>query len=642
VTDETTRRGAESGAGPAPGQERAHDCDRTRTRRSRPLARDTVRVDDLPVAAVGDVVSRAAERALGADVTERTPGRNGTAGRRTVRRLDAVAPGRPRITYEWEVVAAADRGTVLVHERRFGPWSYPYGLGVAAAALGVVCSLVALVSGAGQPGAGGLDGVAVPVGLVVGCGLCVLVGLGWDLACTTSAGGVLARPGVDVGRLEASAAGHVPAYLALGGWCAVAVGGGVAGVPFATVGGVVGLYALAVGWLVAGDRALALAVRVGVDRRIPTPVGEYLLAVGGAAVPSAGLLVGRAFLPAGTAGPVLIAAAGVGVVTAASVVVGPAGDVDAARELFGAGVRAGGGPRTRYGLALVATVLAYASLRVAAAGWTVGGVPGGWPPGLATAARVAVLAPYGVLVVGMLVGAVAAGLDHRRRVREAVPATCPAADAVDVPVYVTDGDPLDVVGYDDGRRRRVFLPRATIELLGPDDDRLRAVIAHEAAHVRHGDALRSVWAPVLAPPLGLGGNVLLAALDFRRRERRADRAAAAAVSPAAVIGALEALAAAADRRRLSRAGWTSTPFLPRATVTPDGRTDEADVGDDGSEAGREDASPGVWDRLIGPGDAFALFFGGFAVSRAHPTVAERTAALGGPDGDRAEADARRG
>jgi Zn-dependent protease with chaperone function len=562
--------------------------------------------------------------------------------RRPVERLRASPVGRARLRYEWTVVAAVDRDAVLVHEDVRGPAWYAYGFALAAAALGVVLASVGLV-GTDVP-------VPVPLGGTLLAGVGVVVGTLADLAVTTAARSVLA--GADEGVVESAVASYAPAYVALFVCCVLGFGGPVAGAGWAGPVGVAGLMALAVGWLAAGDRALAVARRVDLGARLPVPVGEYLLAVCGAAVPSAGLLVGRAVGPATGRGSLLVLAGGVGLFTAAGILLGPSRDAVAARGLFRrGGPRYAGSPRTGVGLALLAAAAAYASLWVAAAGWATGadwtaagvvvpGAPGGVPHRsgpLAQSARLAVLAPYGVLLVGMGVGAVSSVAEHRRRFREADPAAFPAADAVDVPVRVTDGDVLDAVAYDDGSRRRLFVPRAAVDLLGPDDDRLRAVLAHEAAHVHEGDARLAVWAPVLAPVVGLGGNVLLAALDFRAREFRADRRAAEATSAGAVADALDALAsadAAADDRRVADRIDALTPFLPRATVSTDDRAAGRDGATDGDGETDDDRPLRRWvGRARG---AYALLFGGFAATEAHPSPAERTDRLVGERADGTE------
>jgi STE24 endopeptidase len=105
--------------------------------------------------------------------------------------------------------------------------------------------------------------------------------------------------------------------------------------------------------------------------------------------------------------------------------------------------------------------------------------------------------------------------------------------------------------------RVVFVARAVFDVC--DDDAVRAVVAHEAAHHRRGHvAVRLLvvavfvlpvlsalelgasvppWVAVLAPAYALGATWV-----FRRTEFAADAAAARAVAPAALANAFDALA----------------------------------------------------------------------------------------------------
>lgn len=586
----------------------------------------------------GDTEDDPGTAASGDPAAGEDDGADGADARHTLARLRAGPIGRVGLTYEWAVIADHGRDAVLVREEVRAPRWYPYGLAVAYACLG---SLFAHVIAAGATPTGGAGGgVTVDGAFVLALGVGVAAGFAADLSVSLSARSVLARDRrADVDR---SVAGYVPAYLLCGGLAAVGTAGALLGVPAAVPVASAGLTAGALGWLVAGDRALGVATRLSVETALPTPVGEYLVVVAGAAVPAGGVVVATALLPPGVAVTrwLAVAAAVLGLVTAGGVLVGPGQDLVTARGQFRAGDRYAGAVRTRLGLAAVATAVAYGGVWVAGRAWAAGaGLGGGEAAGgtaLALGVRLAVLAPYATLAAGMAVGAAASVAAHRRRFRTADPAGFPAADAVDVPVAVTDGGLLDVVGYDDGRRRRVFVSREAVALLGGDDDRLRAVLAHEAAHVREGDALWAVWAPVVAPLLGLGGNVLLAALDFRARELRADQSAARATSPATLVAALEALAAEADEREVRGVVGGLTPVLPRATAgaTADGDGDGDGAIDGTGATGESTGRPATpVERAVGRRGVFGLLFGGFAATDAHPSLAERTDRLVGERAD---------
>jgi Zn-dependent protease with chaperone function len=606
----------------------------------------TVRYDGLPPGGVAERVRRRVASDLDADVVRVDPpdraepgaDRDDGAARRPIATYRAVTTGRLPITYEWTVVADLDRESVFVREDAREPRYWPSGVAITGVCAGIVVGSIDLSVV--------VDPVLVfPLSLVGLFGL--VVGLCLEFTPPTLGRTVLSAAD-DKARVEREATGlFVPmvALTALVGLAAVGLSSGNrAVIPLV----VAGLYATAIGRLVVGDR-LVTPVAPDPGGYLPAPAGEYLVTlVAAAAVP--GLLLPIVRDTPSAARPVALVCAGtLAVLSFVAVVSTPWQQLRTIRSEWAAGSRAADTPRARVGTGVLTVATAYGSVAVGATLWA-----GGAGAGVAVLGSLAVgvlvrgvcFSLYAVLGVGMVAGALASVRRHRRRFREADPAAFPAADAVDVPVRVTDGGVLDAVAYDDGSRRRVFVSRAAVDLLGPDDDRLRAVLAHEAAHVHEGDARLAVWAPVLAPPLGLGANVLRATLDYRTREFRADRRAAEATSPEAMAGALDALASAAAERRRAATLDALTPFLPRGTV--DGREDADPAGDD--SAGRvtrradgrarpirrrvtawwRQSPPWTgrwWARLVGPDGAFALFFGGFAVSRAHPTVEERTARL---------------
>jgi len=114
----------------------------------------------------------------------------------------------------------------------------------------------------------------------------------------------------------------------------------------------------------------------------------------------------------------------------------------------------------------------------------------------------------------------------------------------------------------------------------------------------YNDGLWSTYVPFVATLLLTGQNLVCTALDFREREFRADRYAAASVSPAAAARAVKEIDDAQKRDDDPNVPTAAlfaplTSFVP---ATPDG-----------------DGTVGV----------FSINFGGFTMSTAHPSIEQR-------------------
>ena len=187
-----------------------------------------------------------------------------------------------------------------------------------------------------------------------------------------------------------------------------------------------------------------------------------------------------------------------------------------------------------------------------------------------------------------------------RRSRSVPAAELPALpDEVNATVMAYETGPEGQFGLSTGRRAVICLHQETLDVLGDDPEAFAALLAHEDAHASvYDDGLLSTYVPFAATALLAGQNLVYAALDFRAREFRADRHAAAVVSPEATARAIERVDEARERGAESAASAPAlfaslTPFVP---AMPGG----------GAGAG-----------------PFSISFGGFAMSNAHPSVAER-------------------
>lgn len=122
----------------------------------------------------------------------------------------------------------------------------------------------------------------------------------------------------------------------------------------------------------------------------------------------------------------------------------------------------------------------------------------------------------------------------------------------------------------------ILLPKSVLEDL--DGDEIRAVVAHEQKHIQNKDALLAFYVPILGLFLMTGQNVLYSLFDFREREFKADEYAVERV------GSEEPVKQAIDKLGTKNTDRKPANLLERY---------------------------------------FGLFYGTFALSKAHPTLAER-------------------
>ena len=145
--------------------------------------------------------------------------------------------------------------------------------------------------------------------------------------------------------------------------------------------------------------------------------------------------------------------------------------------------------------------------------------------------------------------------------------------------------------------------------LGPDDiddaesyvdlEEVAAVLAHEQAHIDHGDTTLGLVLPLVGALTLTGQNVLFDLFDVAEREHRADIAAAERLdTPTPLLSAFDRLDDLPERARSGRPAGTGT-----LGALPVGGLDG-----------------GAFALLTRP---FRLFFGSFALTDVHPSIADR-------------------
>ena len=178
--------------------------------------------------------------------------------------------------------------------------------------------------------------------------------------------------------------------------------------------------------------------------------------------------------------------------------------------------------------------------------------------------------------------------------RKSVPATISTTVDIDARIRELNTEDYRVGCYSVGLNGYIFISSGLIRDL--DSDELKAVLAHEEGHIKHGDAFLSFLIPIAAVFLFTGKNVLYTILDFRTREFEADAYAAERAGSDSLRRALETLVTATTDGQDIHAQFGITPTFLSFSRTP----------------------------LSGFLDAyFGTYFGNFALTEAHPDVAER-------------------
>jgi Zn-dependent protease with chaperone function len=177
--------------------------------------------------------------------------------------------------------------------------------------------------------------------------------------------------------------------------------------------------------------------------------------------------------------------------------------------------------------------------------------------------------------------------------------TTDPATRIGAPVYVLDSDaPFSEVSGTYGGDPYIVISTEMLSKLG-DDGEIAAVLAHEQAHIDHGDTTLGLVLPLISVLTLTGQNVLFDLFDVPEREHRADIAAARSLdSPDPLLSAFDSLDDLPERAQSDRPAGTGTlGALP--------------VGEHEGSALSLLARP------------FRLFFGRFALTDVHPSVDAR-------------------
>jgi Zn-dependent protease with chaperone function len=175
--------------------------------------------------------------------------------------------------------------------------------------------------------------------------------------------------------------------------------------------------------------------------------------------------------------------------------------------------------------------------------------------------------------------------------------TTAAAEVTSAPVYVVlDERPFSEAVSTIRGADYVRISTGMCDVLD-DEQRVAAVLAHEQAHIDHGDTRLGLYLPVLGALTLTGQNVLFDLFDVPEREHRADIAAATDVGPRTLIEALDRLDEY-DPETETHVGTGTLGVPPADTAAVD--------------------SP--LSLLVRP---FRLFFGAFALTDIHPTTDAR-------------------
>lgn len=171
-------------------------------------------------------------------------------------------------------------------------------------------------------------------------------------------------------------------------------------------------------------------------------------------------------------------------------------------------------------------------------------------------------------------------------------------DKVKAEIRVYDDSAIGATGVSTGFRDVIFFSDKTAEEL--DDELFLALLAHEDAHAsEYSDGIWAVYAAFVAGITLVGQNILFAALDYPRREIRADKHAAEKTSPAAIKGVIEKMH---DKKTTEG-------------VDTDSDSDSSIAIENlpGSSSGR--ISQQTRNQIH---KSFRLFYGGYTLDKAHP------------------------
>jgi Zn-dependent protease with chaperone function len=165
------------------------------------------------------------------------------------------------------------------------------------------------------------------------------------------------------------------------------------------------------------------------------------------------------------------------------------------------------------------------------------------------------------------------------------------------PVYLVDSKLCDVGAVSLGYTEFIVISEKLRHKL--DEEELEAIISHEEAHFEFGDAGLAFKVGLLSSVLLTGRNILFGVLNFREREFRADRYACSRVGEDQLIQALNSI----QELEFEEDSAAIPGFAPTVTRF------------------RSNTPRSVLETVFG------FYFGGFALSGAHPSINERKTAI---------------
>ena len=337
-------------------------------------------------------------------------------------------------------------------------------------------------------------------------------------------------------------------------------------------------------------RLTNISVSADYMQDIPTPTAEYIVLMIGALLPASSLIAGSMM-------GIEISTTATAIAVPASLVILPIIPYLVSREkilaiqMFRHGGRRYISNRKTHAISLgVSVALSYIS--AATAIWVFQ-----QSEQLSFGTRALVVLPLSYFWIGALIQSIGLYLQIKKINEDTRPADFPAANTVDAEVLVSTSG-IGPSAYSTGFDTRIVIPETVVELLNTDE--LEAVLSHEDAHASvYPDSFLSFLGPLAGLLMLTGQNVIYAFLDFREREFRADRYAAEQAGEenlASALRTLEEESLSSDTGRIQN-GAAFTPFTSFSPADDDVRGFIA--------------------------ERFSLFYGGFALSEAHPSTEER-------------------
>jgi len=202
--------------------------------------------------------------------------------------------------------------------------------------------------------------------------------------------------------------------------------------------------------------------------------------------------------------------------------------------------------------------------------------------------------PIGFIGAGLCYQVTSVGVNCFQLFRNAEPRDLSDVLEVEAETYVVDHDGL-FAGAASFFNEYILVSQGVIDSL--DNPEIAAVLAHEEAHLKYGEARLALLIAILSPLVFTGKNIFYAIFDFRAREYRADEYAVSRLDDREqVVDALNTL----QRVKISSLEMRFSGVTP--TLVP------MDTDDDDSSI-----VTGI----------FEFYYGNFAFSQVHPDLESR-------------------